>query len=132
MATGEGCAFTLIEIDEQRHLRIALGSEGEQWWLGAKPPGECHDCGVTAGGIHHSGCDMEMCPACEGQLLSCGCLGCEVGRDSVLGAAITDFEHEFGEITDEEIACQRRADRNNATVVRATLDGFSQPQAPPM
>lgn len=37
---------------------------------------------------------------------------------SLLGVAITDFENEFGEITAEEIAVQRRADRQQATVVR--------------
>jgi hypothetical protein len=37
---------------------------------------------------------------------------------SLLAAAITDFENEFGEITAEEIAVQRRADRQEATVVR--------------
>ena len=37
-----------------------------------------------------------------------------------LAAAIADFEVEFGEITDEEIATQQRLDRTNATVVRGT------------
>ena len=32
----------------------------------------CEDCGVQPGGIHHYGCDMERCPACEGQLIMCG------------------------------------------------------------
>lgn len=35
-----------------------------------------------------------------------------------LSDAITDYEAEFGEITPEEIAAQRRADRGAATVVR--------------
>ena len=35
-----------------------------------------------------------------------------------LGDAIADFEVEFGEITAEEIARQRRADRQDAVIVR--------------
>jgi len=34
----------------------------------------CHDCNVKPGGLHHPGCDMEQCPRCRGQLISCGCL----------------------------------------------------------
>ena len=36
--------------------------------------GRCHDCGIAPGGLHHPGCDMEQCPRCKGQLISCGCL----------------------------------------------------------
>jgi hypothetical protein len=35
--------------------------------------GRCHDCHVATGGVHHPGCDMELCPRCGHQLLSCGC-----------------------------------------------------------
>ncbi len=36
----------------------------------------CHDCGIInkKGNVHHLGCDMERCPKCRGQLISCGCL----------------------------------------------------------
>lgn len=45
----------------------------------------------------------------------------KVGRDQKLQhlrAAIADYEAEFGEISTEEIAVQRRADREDAVVVR--------------
>lgn len=32
----------------------------------------CHDCGIKEGEIHKLGCDMEACPICGGQLISCG------------------------------------------------------------
>ena len=33
----------------------------------------CHDCATPYGRLHHLGCDMERCPLCGGQLISCGC-----------------------------------------------------------
>ena len=35
----------------------------------------CHDCDIEnkPGNVHHYGCDIERCPLCAGQLLSCGC-----------------------------------------------------------
>lgn len=37
---------------------------------------------------------------------------------ALLAAAVADFEKEFGEISAEEMTAQRRADRQDATVVR--------------
>ena len=50
--------------------------------MGAKPPSPvrkriCHDCGARYGEYHKPGCDMERCPRCDGQLITCGCLEAE-------------------------------------------------------
>lgn len=34
---------------------------------------KCHDCGALEGELHGFGCDMERCPFCGGQLISCSC-----------------------------------------------------------
>ena len=39
-----------------------------------------------------------------------------------MAAAVADYEAEFGAITDDEIAAQRRADRESAIVVRGPAD----------
>jgi len=33
----------------------------------------CHDCAAVKGQYHCFGCDVEQCPRCKGQLLSCDC-----------------------------------------------------------
>lgn len=35
--------------------------------------GRCPDCGVAIGGFHHLGCDIQRCPVCRQQLISCEC-----------------------------------------------------------
>jgi len=41
----------------------------------------CHDCGVKEGQLHLLGCDMESCPFCGHQLISCDCIYEKLGID---------------------------------------------------
>jgi hypothetical protein len=50
----DGSALPVVPYDEQ------------EW--------RCHDCNIEKGGFHHPGCDMERCPRCDGQLITCDCL----------------------------------------------------------
>jgi hypothetical protein len=42
-------------------------------WNPRDPKRICHDCSVKEGEIHSYGCDMERCPFCSYQLISCSC-----------------------------------------------------------
>jgi len=66
MQTAKSCTFPKIS----GKTRIKYGEENEDWGADRQ---KCHDCAVGKGGIHHFGCDVERCPKCKGQLISCGC-----------------------------------------------------------
>jgi len=42
----------------------------------------CHDCKAKPGELHGSGCDVERCILCGGQLISCHCVYTVNGMDS--------------------------------------------------
>ena len=63
MIDGGECAFSMI-ADGRLYNRTPNGRAEN-----------CHDCGAGPGKVHHWGCDMERCPRCHGQLISCDCRG---------------------------------------------------------
>jgi hypothetical protein len=41
----------------------------------------CGDCGAKPGELHQPGCDMERCPHCGGQMITCPCVYVVCGLD---------------------------------------------------
>ena len=68
MRSAKGCTYALVEYRGKKYRRKKAGDEG---WM--KPGDRCGDCGALYGFFHHPGCDIECCPVCGDQLLSCGC-----------------------------------------------------------
>jgi len=50
--------------------RVRYGDERDDWDAENVP---CHDCAVLKGQFHVPSCDVEECPNCRGQRLSCDC-----------------------------------------------------------
>ena len=77
MLKAKGCAVHVYEIMDngvwKKYKRIPYGDikdNGETFALNGY---RCPDCGAKPGGYHHPGCDMETCPRCGMQMLSCDC-----------------------------------------------------------
>lgn len=69
MRTAEGCSVTALHSNNRAFELLPYGEE--PGWR--NPRGRCGDCGVLPGQHHHLGCDVQQCPRCSWQLLSCGC-----------------------------------------------------------
>ncbi len=78
METAISCTVTAFHRDGRRFHMVPFGDEPRWRTSGDR----CGDCGVTRGGWHPPGCDLQRCPACGGQLMSCGCRFDEDGSDA--------------------------------------------------
>lgn len=79
------CVATAILTNTGVFQPVPFGREQVRGWRATR----CGDCGVRRDGFHHRGCDMEECPRCAGQLISCGCDESELTADDM---ADDDFD----------------------------------------
>ena len=84
MTTADGCTISELTLGERRYPRLPVGSE-PGWNIS-----RCGDCGSKRGHHHHLGCDIARCPACSGQLFSCGCAFAEYGVDELFEMIVSD------------------------------------------
>lgn len=70
MRDAESCGGPMIQVAGQVYERVRFGQESGSRW---EEFDFCPECGVSHGGLHHPGCDIEECPRCRTQYLSCDC-----------------------------------------------------------
>jgi len=78
-----------VELHGKSFRRLRRGTD---WPSYSEYP--CHDCGIVDGQLHVPDCDMERCPRCFGQLITCGCLWDEGPPDVELIPMETAFARE--------------------------------------
>jgi hypothetical protein len=76
MAICEACNREMLTADScserQGHIPYGLETVWAKYKIHILPD-RCDDCNVKLGSFHHLECDMEECPNCHEQILSCKC-----------------------------------------------------------
>lgn len=74
MLIADGCSkeyliFKDMKNNTNEYHRVKVGELSDK----ISEDDRCHDCNARYGYYHHIGCDMERCPLCGMQLISCDC-----------------------------------------------------------
>ncbi len=62
--------ITTYVIGGKSFERIRYGDEPNDWGANEHP---CGDCAIVKGQFHVPSCDIECCPSCKEQAISCDC-----------------------------------------------------------
>ena len=66
----EAQTIPTVSIGGREYPRIRYGDESDDWGADRQP---CHDCAAIKGQFHVISCDVERCPSCGGQAITCEC-----------------------------------------------------------
>ena len=69
MLTADSCTVAVLHRQGQQISMTRYGDERDA----PSTQYRCGDCGVRRRGWHHLGCDLQECPLCRRQMMSCGC-----------------------------------------------------------
>lgn len=82
MAICQACHLEMLSADDCPANRFLKYDDGgvlpSSTYHFDDPYGRCSDCGIKHGNYHHPHCDIEQCPRCKDQLLSCDCMAIEI------------------------------------------------------